>query len=73
MKTNFVSDCQNKLPQFDIHKTVSLQEDLILLHINNKGSDQFVHLCSPIRVLFIFSLESITAKLATVQYSIKSL
>ena len=73
MKTNFVSDCQNKLPLYDIQKTVSSQEDLIMLHINNKGSEELVHLCSPIRVLFILSLESITAKLATVQYSIKSL
>ena len=34
-------------------KTVSSKEKLILLYINNKSSDQLVHPCSLIRVLYI--------------------
>ena len=40
-----------------------LQENLTLLHVNNKGADQSAHPGSLMRAFVICSLESIIAKL----------
>ena len=50
-----------------------VQENLTLLHSNNKGADQPAHLRSLISHFVICSLESVLAKLATCKVSVMQL
>ena len=49
---------------------VLLQENLILMHVNNKSADQAAYVCSLISTFIVHSLESIIAELDTCEISV---
>ena len=54
----------------DYVSTVVEKDKVSLLHANNKGTDQPVHLCSLVSTYVLNSLDSIISKLASYKVSI---